>query len=67
MKIQAHARGFLTRKQLNEELNNQHENNAESGALNRPSFTAVEPNYINNDVQAIRDQLGEFDYGTEEV
>jgi len=52
VKIQAHTRGFLARKQLHSEL--QALQQQEPGALNRPSFTGGEPNYQNQDVQAIR-------------
>jgi hypothetical protein len=48
-------------------LNAQEGGGQESGAINRPSFNASEPNYMNQDVQNIREQLGDFDYGTEEL
>jgi hypothetical protein len=69
VKIQAHTRGFLTRKHVNEHLAAQQyeEEQVESGALNRPSFNGDAPNYENQDVQVIRQQLGDFDFGDEET
>lgn len=67
VKIQAHARGFLTRKQLTQEFNDQQYEQQEVGGINRPSYNEQEPNYLNQDVQTIRQQLGDFDFGNEEV
>jgi hypothetical protein len=57
VKIQAHARGFLTRKHMNEEFQAQQmvQEQTDAGALNRPSFNDANPQYNNADVQAIRE------------
>lgn len=65
VKIQAHARGFLTRKAINEQLNAQDHGDTAGGAINRPSYNQSDPNYMNADVQNIRAQLGDFDFGDE--
>lgn len=56
IKIQAHARGFLTRKHINEHYQQEQQRyeDQEAGGINRPSFNAEQPNYMNADVQNIR-------------
>jgi hypothetical protein len=57
VKMQALIRGFIVRRRF------MHLREGDAGGINRPSFSQ-EPNYDNQEVQQIREQLGDFDYGT---
>jgi len=60
VKIQSVFRGYLTRKYVQE----LRASNA-PGFMNRPSYVG-DPNWDNEDVARIREELGEFEYGKEE-
>jgi hypothetical protein len=53
---------------VNEQLAEQQQlhEDQDTGGINRPSFNAENPNYLNADVQNIREQLGDFDFGEEQ-
>ena len=58
IKIQARWRGYLARKRLRIR--------GSEGMMNRPSYEGA-ANYDNPEVQNIRQELGDFDYGSDDT